>query len=266
MDKPPITNAEIVQFWRFADLGYQSAADLKALFGTQITTFDIDHDGVGDVIHVIQLEGVVWIVAAGSDDKLDWINNANADAVGGLHQGFLDEVLQFGRDIIDYVKSLKPSAVYMTGHSRGGADVDMLLEVFGKTLDAAGITCITFAQPRIATAGYYRRNGSMKDAANVRYLRVAFGNDEVPHLPPSRFGYVHHGPSLILGERLGWWARLRLSLRRSWREKKFSLETERAHRRPRYRKMAKELEEGLQNLPIDNTMRSIRQPDGVVNE
>lgn len=207
------TAPEIREAFNFAELAYRGHDQLKMLFGSSITIIDPLLPELGDACYIIDEGDRAVVMFPGSNDVLDWALNLDARDEHGLHAGFLRGLESMAEEILERLGQLRPAAIFITGHSRGGALADMMLERLGHHLIDSDIDCITFAQPRIATAAYYAIP-SIKQMPSVRYLRVHNDGDPAPHLPPSRWGWVHHGPDLAIGQSLTrmerlrrWWGR-----------------------------------------------------------
>ena len=200
----PFTISEIWEAWSYAEIAYREQVELSSLFGDTITIFDHGIAGVGDAAYVVDEGDRAVVMFPGSNDVKDWILNLKFDEEDGLHSGFLHDLDRIGYDIVSQIHTLGATRVLVTGHSRGGALADVFLERYGHLTDCP-VDCVTFAQPRVATRQYYESSAAGKDQSGIRYLRVYTANDAVPHLPPSRFGYVHRGAELELGQPLSWW-------------------------------------------------------------
>lgn len=210
------TAPEIREAFNFAELAYRGQDQLKMVFGKSLTIIDPLLPELGDACYILDEGDRAVVMYPGSNDAVDWALNLDAREEHGLHAGFLRGLEAMAEEIMERLGQLRPATILITGHSRGGALADMMLERLGHHLiELSDIDCITFAQPRIATAEYYTIP-SIKQMPGVRYLRVYNDGDPVAHMPPSRWGWSHYGPSLAIGqsssrlERLRrWWHGLR---------------------------------------------------------
>lgn len=149
------------------------------------------------------------IAFRGSESIEDWITNFHAVGDPGpftstnAHEGFQDALFPAVIKIIQTINNLqskdqeKPKAVWLTGHSLGGA----LASLFAGMLLENGINVdglYTFASPRPANHQFMDQlNASLKDKP---HYRVVNHEDIVPHLPPEPF-YSHSGRRIILSKK-----------------------------------------------------------------
>lgn len=130
----------------------------------------------------------------------DWGNNGRARPVsfhldgehigqkqgvtleGHVHEGFLSELHAVQGEIVSLLRQLKHAdgtdrKVLVTGHSQGGAEAALA----ARALVAAGFdveVTYTFAAPRTGTQEF-------ADSVTTPVHRIEFGDDIVPHLPPT---------------------------------------------------------------------------------
>lgn len=105
---------------------------------------------------------------------------------GWVHTGFRSHARQIMPGIQDFIDHHPGRKIYLTGHSLGAA---MALYI-AQELEWAGhddITLFTFGSPRLGNADY------VNNIKNVTHQRYVNGNDLVTKLPPSLFGFRHHG-------------------------------------------------------------------------
>lgn len=195
------TAPEIREAFSYAEIAYKNSTELSSLFGRSITNIDPLIEGKGPRAHVINEGERVVLMFPGSKDIFDWIRNLDYAEEGGFHSGISRALDAMADEIMDRLIALRPEHLLVTGHSFGGGLSHRFLEGYGKEFDCS-IDCVTYAQPRIMSAEQLKRAGSVADLDNVRYLRVHTANDGVPHLPPSRLGFTHCGPSLEIGKKL----------------------------------------------------------------
>lgn len=98
---------------------------------------------------------------------------------GRVHKGFLRELKDVQASVISALEKCggKDRAVILTGHSQGGAEAALATSA----LAAAGYqisSTYTFAAPRAGTQEFV-------DSVTTPVFRIEFGDDIVPHLPPS---------------------------------------------------------------------------------
>ncbi|MEW8236715.1 MAG: lipase family protein [Candidatus Thiodiazotropha taylori] len=91
--------------------------------------------------------------------------------------------------------SQKPSEIYITGHSLGGA----LCQLF--TLDLAlsrpeiSAENINFASPRVGNKAFVEFYAAQSHHPTLRVVNV---HDAVPHLPPTELGFRHHSSVYLI--------------------------------------------------------------------
>ncbi len=149
-----VTATEIREAWQYAELAYRPSVELSSLFGRSLTIIDPALPDLGDACYLINEGERVVIVFPGSDDAVDWVLNLDAREEHGLHAGFARGLDAMAEEILERIGQLRPATILITGHSRGGALADMMLELYAHHLIDSDIDCITFAQPRIATAEF----------------------------------------------------------------------------------------------------------------
>jgi hypothetical protein len=121
---------------------------------------------------------------------LDWVNNLNVTPVNGdgmpgqVHEGFLGSLDSLWPSVRAEVRRQlsqagAPSALLVTGHSKGGA-VAALAAMRFQAKEALSPKVVTFAAPKPG-------NKPFADAYNaaIDHTRYEFADDVVPHLPPS---------------------------------------------------------------------------------
>jgi hypothetical protein len=163
---------------------------------------DID---VGTAGYVVEGSDIIVIVFRGTQDELDWKTNVNVRLValqGGtrVHTGFFQAYWPIRNAMFDSVKRMikaKPRAVYITGHSLGGALALMATAELANDEDAAirdsVAACYTFGCPR---AG----DSSFDIYVKAPLYRITNGVDMVPAIPPAILGYRHVGDTRYFGK------------------------------------------------------------------
>ena len=125
-------------------------------------------------------EGMAVLSFRGTEGIMDWKTNLNAykEVVDGvpIHTGFLQAFRLVKTDIQADLDQLagKEYALYLTGHSLGGA----LALVATKEIARASIgACYTFGSPRVAGIGFAQK-------IKTPIYRVVNARDIVPRVPP----------------------------------------------------------------------------------
>lgn len=125
------------------------------------------------------------------DSLADWFKNVQARPVAfelpgarldcRVHEGFLSELREVWGEILAQLDTHggRGRPLHVTGHSQGGAEAALATAAFtlaGYRVEAA----YTFAAPKPGDA-------RLRDhvASHAAVHRIEFGNDVVPHLPPS---------------------------------------------------------------------------------
>jgi triacylglycerol lipase len=160
---------------------------------------------VGTAGYIAEAGDMIVVVFRGTENRLDWMTNVNTKFVtlqGGtrVHTGFFqaywpirDAMFAF---LVDALKKEK-RAVYITGHSLGGALALMATAELANHDDAeirdSIAACYTFGCPR---AG----DSSFDLYVKVPLYRVTNGVDLVPAVPPWFLGYRHVGDTRYFGK------------------------------------------------------------------
>ncbi len=147
---------------------------------------------------VARNDDVTWVVFQGTDPLhlSNWVSDFNfLPNRKGIHQGF-DEAL----DVVwnDITKALKQSQpiprLFITGHSLGAALAALCAHRVTNELGLVPEAVFAFGMPRVATpafaAAYNKQLGS-------RTYRLIHGDDIVPTIPPTRFGFCHVGRCVL---------------------------------------------------------------------
>ncbi len=140
---------------------------------------------------------------------LDWLQDLDAQPIaapeffpGCVHSGFFSAFTNLRQSLVNELNSLagkisvaKP--LLITGHSKGGA----LAALMGwHAADSLGIPAkvVTFAGARSGDAAF----ATAYDAKGIVHVRYEYGDDIVPHLPPSENGFIDHLASIpLIGSR-----------------------------------------------------------------
>ena len=132
----------------------------------------------------------------------DWLADFDADMVPHrvsgqackVHDGFADTLAEVSAKLDRLLLSAKPKALYVTGHSLGGA---MALLYAASRSDVTNL--YTFGQPRVGNAEFAKLAGSVLDG---KYVRVVNDRDIVPRVPDELLGY-HHAGRLVAFDHAG---------------------------------------------------------------
>jgi len=112
----------------------------------------------------------------------DHPTNIDKDNLGGLvHKGFLEELAAVQYRVVEelLIHGGRNRPVYVTGHSQGGAEAALAT----RALLAGGfpvVSTYTFAAPRTGNLEF-----TQSIPATLPIHRIEFGDDIVPHLPPT---------------------------------------------------------------------------------
>ena len=170
-----------------------------------LTEFDRLIDApVGTAGFVVANDDLIVIVFRGTENSLDWKTNMRAEWItlqGGtrVHTGFFQAYWPIRERLFATVVRLlrqKPRAVYISGHSLGGAlalmaTAELANHEDGYVRDSIA-ACYTFGCPR---AG----DSSFDQYVKVPLYRVTNGVDSVPAVPSALLGYRHVGDSRYFG-------------------------------------------------------------------
>jgi hypothetical protein len=163
--------------------------------------------------HVLLLPQAGCIVVAfrGTHSLRDILVDAAAGRVplpgvaGSVHAGFWKSVESVIEELVGALQTpgVGPDLpVFITGHSKGGAEAMLAACILSRKLQPARIAGVyTFDQPRLFDAG--ARAGYDRQAAGGRPLgavtwRIVNGGDIVPQIPFWHWGYRHAGQEAFL--------------------------------------------------------------------
>jgi triacylglycerol lipase len=141
------------------------------------------------------------LVFRGTDEPADWIDNINAfpeqALFGAFHRGFLHSVQDIWDPLFARYSELnrqKPRALFVTGHSLGGAMAIVASSILIQE-DEAFTSTYTFGQPRTIT----RDTGRIYNIeAKSKTFRFQNNNDIVTRAPARIMGYTHVGTFLYI--------------------------------------------------------------------
>lgn len=118
----------------------------------------------------------------GTDSLHDWLLNGRMDKVdyngGRCHAGFKIAADAIRGSVDWYIRNHGPRAVYLTGHSLGGA-MAVLLSILVQPKHV-----VTFGCPRVGDAMFV-------DSLRSEIVQYVTPADKVAWLPPASFGYRH---------------------------------------------------------------------------
>lgn len=141
---------------------------------------------------------------------VDWLGDLEADVVsadgfpGLVHEGFLEALtvlLPQVRAIVarQRVGPLAEKPLLVTGHSKGGAVASLAAWAL-HAVDGLPVKVVTFAAAKPGGATFRE----VYDARITDHTRYEYGNDVVPHLPPSQDGFLDVLASIpVVGARFG---------------------------------------------------------------
>ena len=202
---PPVTdktNATATLAARLSALAYHNEEIIRAEMPSIGANSDDVHFLYGANIFgfIVKFPEFAFIVFRGSQTLGDWINNFDIRVIrtfcGHIHYGFAKSLDSIPRDSIEKIIATfkKPSKLYITGHSRGGA----LAFLTGAILIKSGYrpTAIyTFGAPKFGLASFrdwWKVNGS-----DVQTFCFTNKDDPVPHLPPGPEDIPHVAKLLL---------------------------------------------------------------------
>ena len=136
--------------------------------------------------YVAHGKDVLIVVFRGTDEKEDWLSNANVYphrmAEGDMHSGFGSAYATLRCQLWREIEKTEPKHIWVTGHSLGGAMALVCaydLEVYrGRRIDGV----ITFGQPRI---GNQELATNLQKRLGDHYVRFVNESDPFPLIPRS---------------------------------------------------------------------------------
>jgi triacylglycerol lipase len=185
-------------YWlgRAAKLAYDWPANARAEFGrwglSDFQAFDVHETQV-----FIAGNAEALIVAfRGTEQKLrDWMTDFDVLLVGGpggrVHQGFQTGLSFVWRDVSQYLRqNRKGRALWVTGHSLGGALATVAVARLRLELDEPVNGLYTYGQPRVGDRDFARTFDADFGDQAFRYVN---NNDVVPRVPLRAMEYSHIG-------------------------------------------------------------------------
>lgn len=152
---------------------------------------DVDSAMVGRVGHAIVVAYRGTLAPGGPNARVivdDWINNAETGMVpwpgnGDVHDGFLDSHKVLWNDVVRAIEqriaAAAPSAIIVTGHSKGGALAILGAMAIRRRFQNIPVHVVTFAAPRAGG----RTFADVYAGLSIPTLRYENRADLVPYLP-----------------------------------------------------------------------------------
>lgn len=139
------------------------------------------------------------VVFRGSESFLDWYHDLiifkikihdTVKVHGGIYKQLInDNVFLNIQNEIRILSSQYPSyQIFTTGHSLGGALATLFSYLYAKSNPTSGVTCVSFASPRIGNKAFKNAYHYMN---NVKHYRCYNSKDIVTAVP--NFHYYHTG-------------------------------------------------------------------------
>lgn len=189
---------ELLKYWDLAETAYGTIQQIKAKHNkAQI----FGNPKRGDMCYVIAgPDNSACVVFKGSNDFKDWLLNFwYGTTKEGVHKGFwygLDEIFD---EVTEYLKQLKPSKVFVVGHSRGGGVGEIFARRISKShayVFAHRVHCVLFGSPRVCRKRFIESHPVNGD---IHY--VDNGADIVCKVPPSWIAkFYRSGTQVIIGD------------------------------------------------------------------
>jgi hypothetical protein len=161
----------------YADERDTGAGALPRLVWAYSTTEYVEMRERGDILY---------IAFRGSDDRVDWIRNAESNLTtvegGRVHAGFLRGFNDLLPSIESQLSERSYSAIAIVGHSRGGALAHLCMDYIKRHHPGVESCCITFGCPNLCNYSF-RQSMSRQIITNYIAGRWMFLRDPVPHVP-----------------------------------------------------------------------------------
>ena len=153
--------------------------------------------------YIMQVNDVLYIAFAESEDKEDWASNLNfypeqydPYVKVKAHRGLAAQYMSVRQVILDYLYGREIKEVYVAGFSLGGAITTLAVEDIGYHIDRDNLNVkvlgISYDGPRV-----FSPNKIVKKAVKGRLITVKTHNDPVIHVPwkiMPTFFYFRWGP------------------------------------------------------------------------
>ena len=152
-------------------------------------SLDVYHLPLDWLVH--EEDGTVWVAIEGSDETVDWRRNLEMLYTSSdTHAGFANYATLLMAQMLAAGVNLRLSKrLVLCGHSLGGAVATIIASHLQPSFPHLGL--ITFGSPRPGGRKF-------RDRLQVPHLRYVHGDDVVPHLPSSLFGFRHTAHPQVL--------------------------------------------------------------------
>jgi predicted lipase len=157
---------------------------------------------------VVAFRGTLPLSLSQIPTVVDWVNDFNAAPIaangfpGTIHSGFLSAYTGLLPSITSAIQHQRvddaaTQPVLITGHSKGGA-IASLLAWRLRSVENLPVKVVTFAAARTGTSAF----ATAYAGASIDHTRYEYGDDIVPHMPPSADGLLQLLSSLpVIGSR-----------------------------------------------------------------
>jgi triacylglycerol lipase len=146
-----------------------------------ITGFGFLASGIG------LFEGEAIVALRGTDGAHDWMTDANASSVGGVHSGFATTWASIKPQVDQFFRGRRFKTIHCIGHSLGGA-LATLAALHCAESGYGAPELYTFGSPRVGFASVAQRVTAAIGASRIH--RVAHSADPVPMIPLWPFVHV----------------------------------------------------------------------------
>jgi len=152
-------------------------------------SLDVYHLPLDWLVH--EQDGTTWVAIEGSDESVDWRRNLEfVFTASDTHAGFANyATLLMAQMLAAGVNLHLSERLVLCGHSLGGAVATIIASHLQPSFPHLGL--ITFGSPRPGGRRF-------RDRLQVPHLRYVHGDDVVPHLPSSLFGFRHTAHPQVL--------------------------------------------------------------------
>jgi Lipase (class 3) len=114
-----------------------------------------------------------------TDLTASWVTWGSGDSQ--VHRGFADAFRSLQIELELWLKDIRSTELFLTGHSLGGAIATLAASLYAPKF------LITLGSPRVGNRSF------CESVAHIRHVRFANCSDVVTRLPPSFSGYQHCG-------------------------------------------------------------------------
>ncbi|MEY4979388.1 MAG: hypothetical protein RLZZ352_1658 [Pseudomonadota bacterium] len=182
---------------RCSDLAYKPKNQIDSfLIPLGYSVKHIDHEDTQ--LFIASNSSDIVISFRGTSSIKDWLTDAkltytNApDNQGKVHAGFYEALNHVWSDIVSHIKQTQKNAqaIWITGHSLGGALATLAAAKFKLELDKPIRGIYTFGQPRVGDRSFARVYNAELQNLSFRFVN---NNDVVTRVPPRELLYSHIG-------------------------------------------------------------------------